>query len=146
LTRRHLELQLQCLQVCPHSVPPHALAGPRSCDPLELVRLPFGGSDPLYFVLVNPLFEAPTKQMRAVLPRDVPFKSMIHNSTQGGALVAAILQGEGRALASGRAVGRLIAVAVASAGASCHGESGLTSMQCVIFGVFMCMPVAQPRR
>jgi hypothetical protein len=44
-------------------------------------------------VLVNPLFEAPTKQMRAVLPRDVPFKSMIHNSTQGGALVAAILQG-----------------------------------------------------
>lgn len=65
----------------------------RSCDPLELVRLPFGGSEPLYFVLVNPLFEAPTKQMRAVLPRDVPFKSMIHNSTQGGALVAAILQG-----------------------------------------------------
>jgi len=45
-------------------------------------------------VLVNPLFEAPTKQMRAALPRDVPFKSMIHNSTQGGALVAAILQGE----------------------------------------------------
>ncbi|KIZ07520.1 homoserine kinase [Monoraphidium neglectum] len=72
----------------------------RSCDPLELVRLPFGGSDPLYFVLVNPLFEAPTKQMRAVLPRDVPFKSMIHNSTQGGALVAAILQGNARLLGS----------------------------------------------
>lgn len=79
----------------------------RSCDPLELVRLPFGGAasgqqqqQPLYFVLVNPLFEAPTKQMRAVLPRDVPFKSMIHNSTQGGALVAAILQGDARLLGS----------------------------------------------
>lgn len=70
------------------------------------MRLPFGGASSgggsgggapgLYFVLVNPLFEAPTKQMRAVLPKEVPFKSMIHNSTQGGALVAAILQGEHR--------------------------------------------------
>ena len=82
----------------------------RSCDPLELVRLPFGaGAEPLYFVLVNPLFEAPTKQMRAVLPRDVPFKSMIHNSTQGGALVAAILQGGSRVLWGGCAAGEAAA-------------------------------------
>ena len=66
------------------------------------MRLPYGGSSPLYFVLVNPLFEAPTKKMRAVLPKDVPFKSMIHNSTQGGTLVAAILQGAGRVFLGGR--------------------------------------------
>lgn len=72
------------------------------------MRLPFGGAaaqqqqPPLYFVLVNPLFEAPTKQMRAVLPRDVPFRSMIHNSTQGGALVAAILQGAQRSCSGGK--------------------------------------------
>lgn len=73
----------------------------RSCDPLELFRLPYGAAAPpgspappaLHFALVNPLFEAPTKQMRAALPQDVPFRSMVHNCTQGGALVAAILQG-----------------------------------------------------
>lgn len=47
----------------------------RSCDPLQLVPLPFGGSSnnqqPLWFVLVNPKFEAPTKEMRAVLPKEV---------------------------------------------------------------------------
>jgi homoserine kinase len=39
------------------------------------VPLPFGGSSnnqqPLWFVLVNPKFEAPTKEMRAVLPKEV---------------------------------------------------------------------------
>jgi homoserine kinase len=39
------------------------------------VPLPFGGSannqQPLWFVLVNPKFEAPTKEMRAVLPQQV---------------------------------------------------------------------------
>ncbi|KAF8056371.1 hypothetical protein HT031_006370 [Scenedesmus sp. PABB004] len=75
----------------------------RSCDPLELVPLPFAGANnaaPLWFVLVNPCFEAPTKQMRAVLPQEVPFKSMIHNSCQGGALVAAILGGDAELLGS----------------------------------------------
>lgn len=47
----------------------------RSCDPLQLVPLPFGGDPnnalPLWFVLVNPKFEAPTKEMRAVLPQQV---------------------------------------------------------------------------
>lgn len=70
----------------------------RSCDPLQLVPLPFGGDPnnalPLWFVLVNPKFEAPTKEMRAVLPQQVPFKSMINNCTQGGSLVAAILTGD----------------------------------------------------
>lgn len=65
----------------------------RSCDPLEVIRLPFGGTRPLYFVLVNPVFEAPTSKMRAALPKEVPMKSMISNSCQGGSLVAAILTG-----------------------------------------------------
>jgi homoserine kinase len=83
--------------------PPHL----RSCDPLDLVRLPYGalsslGSTsavpPLYFVLVNPKFEAPTAKMRAALPPSVPFKSMVHNCCQGGSLVAAILEGNARLL------------------------------------------------
>jgi len=70
----------------------------RSCDPLELYPLAFNSNEPLYFALVNPLFEAPTKEMRAVLPQEVPFKSMINNSCQGGALVAAILTGNTKLL------------------------------------------------
>ncbi|WIA14891.1 hypothetical protein OEZ85_001607 [Tetradesmus obliquus] len=68
----------------------------RSMDPLQLIPLAFGGGNnqPLYFALVNPKFEAPTKKMRAVLPQEVPFKSMINNSCQGGSLVAAILTGD----------------------------------------------------
>lgn len=74
----------------------------RSCDPLQLVPLPFGGGNnqPLWFALVNPVFEAPTKKMRAVLPQEVPFKSMINNSCQGGSLVAAILMGDAQLLGS----------------------------------------------
>jgi homoserine kinase len=64
----------------------------RSADPLDLELLRFGG-DELWFTLVNPVFEAPTKEMRAVLPSHVPFKSMINNSLQGGSLVASILTG-----------------------------------------------------
>ncbi len=43
----------------------------RSNDPLELMRLPFAGDRPLWFVLVNPVFEAPTSKMRAALPPQV---------------------------------------------------------------------------
>eukprot|EP00775_Hariotina_reticulata_P003317 gene3317-3594_t len=68
----------------------------------QLVQLPFGGSannqQPLWFALVNPRFEAPTKKMRAVLPQEVPFKSMINNCCQGGSLVAAILTGDAQLL------------------------------------------------
>lgn len=55
-------------------------------------------------LLADQVFETPTKEMRAVLPSSVPFKSMINNSLQGGALVASILRGDvqnlGRALDS----------------------------------------------
>ncbi|KAK9828815.1 hypothetical protein WJX72_002252 [[Myrmecia] bisecta] len=74
----------------------------RSCSPLDIQRLPFPGD--LWFVLVNPKFEAPTAQMRAVLPKEVPMSASIHNCAMGGSLVAGILQGDaallGRALDS----------------------------------------------
>jgi len=38
-------------------------------------------------VLVNPKFEAPTAEMRAVLPKMVPMVSAINNSAMGGSLV-----------------------------------------------------------
>ena len=81
----------------PHatSSTPYSCAAPytstRSCkvgEPVELLRLPFDKGN-LYFVLVNPVFEAPTAEMRAVLPKEVPMKSMINNCCQGGSLVSA---------------------------------------------------------
>lgn len=54
---------------------------------MELLQLPFTRDD-LYFVLVNPMFEAPTAEMRAVLPKETPMKSMINNCCQGGSLVS----------------------------------------------------------
>jgi homoserine kinase len=57
----------------------------RSCDPLDIQRLAFPGD--LWFVLVNPVFEAPTAEMRAVLPRQVPMASAIRNCAMGGSLV-----------------------------------------------------------
>lgn len=73
----------------------------RSCrlgEPVQLLRLPFSAaaSAKLHFVLVNPKFEAPTAEMRAVLPKEVAMKAMINNCCQGGALVAGILQGDVR--------------------------------------------------
>ncbi|EFN56255.1 hypothetical protein CHLNCDRAFT_22496 [Chlorella variabilis] len=74
----------------------------RSCDPLDLQRLPFAGD--LWFVLVNPRFEAPTSEMRAVLPKEIPMKQVVNNCAMGGSLVAGILGGDaaliGRALDS----------------------------------------------
>lgn len=74
----------------------------RSCDPLDLQRLEFDGD--LWFVIVNPLFEAPTAQMRAVLPQEIPMKSFIHNCAMGASLVAGIVTADaellGRALDS----------------------------------------------
>jgi hypothetical protein len=61
----------------------------RSAEPLDLLPLPFNSADDLFFVLVNPKCEAPTRQMRAALPEQVPFRSMISNSVAGGSLVRA---------------------------------------------------------
>ena len=64
----------------------------RSCDPLDLQRFTFDGD--LWFVLVNPVFEAPTAEMRAVLPKLVPMQSLVNNCAMGASLVAGILTGD----------------------------------------------------
>ncbi|XP_008812621.1 homoserine kinase [Phoenix dactylifera] len=72
----------------------------RSYDPLELLRLEFPAGQDLYFVLVSPEFEAPTKKMRAALPPEVKMKDHVQNSSQAAALVAAVVQGDVRVLGS----------------------------------------------
>ncbi|KAM0012335.1 putative homoserine kinase [Helianthus debilis subsp. tardiflorus] len=48
----------------------------------------------LWFVLVNLKFEAQTKKMRAVLPKDITIVDSVWNCSQAGALVAGVLQGD----------------------------------------------------
>ncbi|CAN1143203.1 Homoserine kinase [Linum perenne] len=80
----------------------------RSYDPLDLVRLPFPEDRDLFFVLVSPDFEAPTKKMRAALPAEIGMAHHVWNSSQAGALVASLLQGDlagmGKALSSDKIV------------------------------------------
>lgn len=64
----------------------------RSCAPLDLEFItPFPLGKPIWFVLVSPDFEAPTAEMRAALPLDVPLESAIHNGSMGASLIAGIL-------------------------------------------------------
>lgn len=57
-------------------------------------RLQFAGGD-LWFALVNPLFEAPTAEMRAALPQQVSMAAEIHNAAMGGTLVSRVLRCQG---------------------------------------------------
>ena len=59
----------------------------RGLQPLNVQQLLFPADD-LYFVLVAPKFEAPTAEMRAVLPKMVPMTSAIANASKGGSLVS----------------------------------------------------------
>lgn len=52
---------------------------------MDIQRLDFAGD--LWFVLVNPKFEAPTAEMRAVLPKEVPMQQVVRNSSMGASLV-----------------------------------------------------------
>ncbi|KAL5562320.1 hypothetical protein UlMin_032067 [Ulmus minor] len=80
----------------------------RNYEPLELIRLSFPTEKELFFVLASPEFEAPTKKMRAALPKEIGMPFHVWNSSQAGALVAAVLQGDlvglGKALSSDRIV------------------------------------------
>lgn len=80
----------------------------RSYDPLELIQLKFPHEKDLFFVLVSPEFEAPTKKMRAALPQEITMAHHVWNCTQAGALVASVLQGDvsgfGKAMSSDRIV------------------------------------------
>ncbi|PRQ25198.1 putative homoserine kinase [Rosa chinensis] len=77
-------------------------------EPLDLLRLSFPLDKELIFVLVSPEFEAPTKKMRAALPTEIGMAHHVWNSSQAGALVAAVLQGDvarlGKALSSDKIV------------------------------------------
>lgn len=80
----------------------------RNYEPLELMRLKFPAEKELYFVLVTPEFEAPTKKMRAALPTEIGMAHHVWNCSQAGALVASVLEGDlvglGKALSSDKIV------------------------------------------
>jgi len=80
----------------------------RNYQPLELMPLKFPSEKALYFVLVTPEFEAPTKKMRAALPLEIGMPHHVWNSSQAAALVASVLQGDlfmlGKALSSDKIV------------------------------------------
>ncbi|KAI4367360.1 hypothetical protein MLD38_023105 [Melastoma candidum] len=80
----------------------------RSYEPLELMRLSFPEGKDLFFVLVSPEFEAPTKKMRAALPKEVGMAHHVWNCSQAGALVAAVMAGDveglGRAMSEDKIV------------------------------------------
>ncbi|XP_021846907.1 homoserine kinase [Spinacia oleracea] len=80
----------------------------RSYEPLDLMKLEFPETNDLYFVLVSPEFEAPTKKMRAALPKEIGMPHHIWNSSQAAALVAAVLMGDvegiGKAMSSDKVV------------------------------------------
>nr|DAD29679.1 TPA_asm: hypothetical protein HUJ06_031147 [Nelumbo nucifera] len=79
----------------------------RSYEPLDLVPLAFPAEE-LFFVLVSPEFEAPTKKMRAVLPKEIGMSHHVWNCSQAGMLVASVLRGDlkglGLALSSDKIV------------------------------------------
>ncbi|XP_010432296.1 PREDICTED: homoserine kinase-like [Camelina sativa] len=80
----------------------------RSYEPLDLKPLRFPLEKDLFFVLVSPEFEAPTKKMRAALAKEIPMADHVWNSSQAAALVAAVLEGDvaslGKALSSDKVV------------------------------------------
>lgn len=65
-----------------------------SYEPLRLIPLPFPSDSDLFFVLVSPDFEAPTKKMRAVLPTHISMRDHISNCSQAASLVSAVLSGD----------------------------------------------------
>lgn len=80
----------------------------RGYEPLDLMPLKFPPEKNLFFVLVTPEFEAPTKKMRAALPAEIGMPHHVWNCSQAGALVASVLQGDlvglGKALSSDKIV------------------------------------------
>uniref|UniRef100_A0A2N9GL85 Homoserine kinase n=1 Tax=Fagus sylvatica TaxID=28930 RepID=A0A2N9GL85_FAGSY len=80
----------------------------RNYEPLDLKKLNFPEKKDLYFVLVSPEFEAPTKKMRAALPLEIAMAHHVWNSSQAVALAAAVLEGDvaelGKALSSDKIV------------------------------------------
>ncbi|CAI5467170.1 unnamed protein product [Closterium sp. Yama58-4] len=110
----------------------------RSYRPLHLIPLAFGGESggegkKLFFVVVTPAFEAPTKEMRAALPKEITMASHVANSSQAAALIHAIHTGDARLLGAALASDTIVeprrsplipgmsAVKVAAKAAGAHG-------------------------
>ena len=72
----------------------------RSYSPkLVLVPLPWGGDvAKLWFCLVTPVFEAPTREMRAALPKTITMGTHVANAAAGAGLATGILTGDARML------------------------------------------------
>ena len=66
----------------------------RNYEHLDLKKLNFPEKNDLYFVLVSPGFEAPTKKMRAALSLEIGMADFVWNSSQAVALAAAVLEGD----------------------------------------------------
>lgn len=80
----------------------------RNYNPFEIMQLVFPGDKDLFFVLVSPEFEAPTKKMREVLPGEIGMKDHIFNSSQAAALVAAVVRGDVRVLGESMGSDRIV--------------------------------------
>ncbi|CAI5513312.1 unnamed protein product [Closterium sp. Naga37s-1] len=105
----------------------------RSYRPLHLIPLTFGEGKKLFFVVVTPAFEAPTKEMRAALPKEITMASHVANSSQAAALIHAIHTGDARLLGAALASDTIVeprrsplipgmsAVKVAAKAAGAHG-------------------------
>lgn len=110
----------------------------RNYEPLELMRLAFPEEKDLFFVLASPEFEAPTKKMRAALPTEIGMAHHIWNSSQAGALVAAVLTGDleglGKALSSDKIVEPTRAPLIPGMGAVKKAAIAAGAFGCTISG------------
>lgn len=99
---RRVELIGPCVEAEAHvsgrhadNVAPALLGGlimVRSVDPLDIVRIPL--PEGLSVVLVTPVFELPTREARAVLPDDVPMRTMVSNGANLAGLISACYSGD----------------------------------------------------
>merc|ERR1719198_116398 len=48
----------------------------------------------MWFALVTPVFEAPTKEMRAALPKEISMSKHTSNCSAASSLIAGLLQGD----------------------------------------------------
>ncbi|QDZ23315.1 homoserine kinase [Chloropicon primus] len=71
----------------------------KSTEPLVLQQLDCPSD--LWFVVVTPVFEAPTKKMRAVLPKEVSMQLHIENTGACGELLLGIVQGDIQSIGHG---------------------------------------------
>lgn len=66
-----------------------------------LILQPLECPSDLWFVVVTPVFEAPTKKMRAVLPKEISMQLHIENTGAAGELLLGIVQGDVKGIGHG---------------------------------------------